>query len=314
MDRSLEWLRVLAPRGWLALGMLALAPAFVSGVSTTTSLAVSIGGVLLAYHAFRTVGEGIDRVVSAVIAWDHVRPVWEAPAARASEASLVAGEGEDRGSGARGEEDDSQSQPVPLLEARQVEYRYPGRAQPVLRSTGLDVRAGEWILLEGPSGGGKSTLAAVLAGLRDPQSGLVLFRGLDRASVGDAAWRRRVLLAPQFHQNHLVLGTLAFNLLLGRRWPPQPADLQEADAVCRSLGLGTVLDEMPGGLFQIVGETGWQLSQGQRSRVFVARALLQRPDVLILDESVDALDPETLSAVLACLRERAPTLMLIAHP
>jgi ATP-binding cassette subfamily B protein len=48
--------------------------------------------------------------------------------------------------------------------------------------------------------------------------------------------------------------------------------------------------------------------------VFVARALLQRPDVLILDESVDALDPETLSAVLACLRERAPTLMLIAHP
>lgn len=58
---------------------------------------------------------------------------------------------------------------------------------------------------------------------------------------------------------------------------------------------------MPGGIFQVVGETGWQLSHGERSRLFVARAVLQPPEVLILDESFAALNPETLRSTLECL-------------
>jgi ATP-binding cassette subfamily B protein len=71
---------------------------------------------------------------------------------------------------------------------------------------------------------------------------------------------------------------------------------------------------MPSGLFQMVGETGWQLSHGERSRLYIARALLQRADFVIFDESFAALDPENLGKALACVLKRAPTLMVIAHP
>jgi ABC-type bacteriocin/lantibiotic exporter with double-glycine peptidase domain len=71
---------------------------------------------------------------------------------------------------------------------------------------------------------------------------------------------------------------------------------------------------MPAGLDQIVGETGWQLSSGERSRVFLARALLQGADVVLLDESLAALDPETLQQCMECAMQRATTLLVIAHP
>jgi len=122
------------------------------------------------------------------------------------------------------------------------------------------------------------------------------------------------VLAPQFHEDHVLIGTFAFNALMGRGWPPRPADLEEAERVCRALDLGPLLDRMPAGLQQMVGETGWQLSHGEKSRLYLARALLQRADLLILDESFAALDPATLRLALRCALERATTLLVIAHP
>jgi ABC-type multidrug transport system fused ATPase/permease subunit len=120
-------------------------------------------------------------------------------------------------------------------------------------------------------------------------------------------------MAPQPHDNYLVSGTLAFNLLMGRRWPAQPADLAEAEKVCRELGLGDLLDRMPAGLQQVVGETGWQLSQGERTRVFLARAVLQQPELLILDESWGSLDPENVERAVRCVTQRAPAVIAVAH-
>jgi ABC-type multidrug transport system fused ATPase/permease subunit len=110
------------------------------------------------------------------------------------------------------------------------------------------------------------------------------------------------------------MGTFAFNLLLGRGWPPRLADLQEAEGVCRALDLGSLLDRMPAGMQQVVGETGWQLSHGEKSRLYIARAILQRGDVLLLDESFAALDPATLRRTLTFVVEKAPTVLVIAHP
>ena len=99
-----------------------------------------------------------------------------------------------------------------------------------------------------------------------------------------------------------------------RPWPPLAEDAQAAEEVCIELGLGDLLERMPGGLMQEVGESGWQLSHGERSRLYMARALLQGAELLVLDESFAALDPDSLEQALQCVWRRAPTLLVIAHP
>lgn len=300
MDREALRLRVLLPRAWFLAGILALGPAFVWGDPTSTALGIAIGGVLIAFRALGNLGEGLEQVIAAVIAWERIRLFWRAGSAVPRPAAPIEGPRPVSGQA--------------FLEARGVTFRYPGRNAPVLREASLSIGMGDRMILESPSGGGKSTLAALLAGLREAESGLLHCGGLDRPSLGDGAWRRRAVLVPQFHENHLLLGSLAFNLLLGRRWPPAPEDLAEAERLCRALDLGPLLERMPSGLQEMVGETGWQLSHGERSRVFLARALLEDPDLLIVDESLAALDPPTLRRVVECLLERARTLLLIAHP
>jgi ABC-type multidrug transport system fused ATPase/permease subunit len=121
-------------------------------------------------------------------------------------------------------------------------------------------------------------------------------------------------MAPQFQENYVFTETFGFNLLMGRRWPPLPQDLEEAEAICRELGLGEILDRMPSGFQQMLGESGWQLSHGERSRLYIARTLLQNADLIILDESFGALDPENLFRAMQSVLQRAPTLLVIAHP
>ena len=85
---------------------------------------------------------------------------------------------------------------------------------------------------------------------------------------------------------------LSFNLLTGKTWPPSPEDLKEAGQVCQELGLGPLLSRMRAGLSEMVGDSGWQMSQGEKSRVYLARAILQGAPLVILDESFAALDPK----------------------
>jgi len=246
---------------------------------------------------------GLWQVAGAIIAWKQIAPLFHAASAQyGTSAPLTAPRRPGLGD------------VHPVLEAHDIVFRYRESGEPVLKGCSLHVRSGDRLLLEGPSGGGKSTLASLLVGLRSPESGLLFLHGLDRPSIGAEAWRRAVVAAPQFHENHVFTETFAFNLLMGRRWPPEMEDLEEADTLCRELGLGPLLDRMPAGLLQMVGETGWQLSHGERSRLYLSRALLQKADVVVLDESFAALDPENLERCLHTVLERAPTLVVIAHP
>ena len=111
-----------------------------------------------------------------------------------------------------------------------------------------------------------------------------------------------------------MTATFAFNLLLGQAWPPPREDFDQAEALCHELGLGGLLKRMPAGLLQMVGESGWQLSHGEKSRLYIARALLQGGDLVMFDESFAALDPENLRLALQCVLARARTLLVIAHP
>jgi len=295
MDRAQVRVAALLPRGWLLLALLGMSPALV-GVTAPAILAMMVGGVLLAFRGFRRLTISVASLVGAEIAWTQIAGVFNA-AARAElkpYRRLAAAD-------------------APVLQADGIGFRHAGRSESVLDACSIAVAARDRIVLRGASGGGKSTFAAICAGLRVPSSGLILLHGLDRHTVGFDEWRRRIVLVPQFHENHVLLGTFGFNLLLGVQWPPRPGDLARAEQLCRDLGLGDLLDRMPGGLSQMVGETGWQLSHGERSRLFLARALLQQPDLLILDETFAQLDPVTVQRALDTVIQRQPTVLLIAH-
>jgi ATP-binding cassette subfamily B protein len=304
LDHAAAVLNAIVPRGWLLMGLLGLVVSFTTAQNSAARLAISLGGILLAYRSLHNVTVGLASLAEATLAWQQVDDLFHAaerPQVVGLPAFALAPVAERSDHGA-------------LVEAHDLSFRYGQRGEPVLQGCTVAIRHGERLLLEGPSGGGKSTFASLLIGMREPQSGLLLLGGLDRQTVGEQAWRRHVVSAPQFHENHVLTESFAFNLLMGRRWPPSSEDLQEAEMVCQELGLDELLQHMPAGLMQMVGETGWQLSHGERSRMFIARALLQGADLIILDESFAALDPETLRRCLECVLKRAPTLMVIAHP
>lgn len=321
LSESLDYrgvqLGAITTRGWIAVGLAGLGLPFISGAGTPVGLAVGLGGLLLAAQALAKLSAGAQSLVGFLIAWQQVGPLFNA-ASRPRELQpldFVSLQGAvappQQISPARPE---SGGNGQPLLLARDVTFRYRPLGRPAVQENSLQINAGDRVLLEGPSGGGKSTLAALLTGLRRPESGSLLLWGFDRQLLGSEEWRRHVVMAPQFQENHVFAETFAFNLLMGRRWPPQPEDLEEAEAICRELGLGEVLDRMPSGFQQMLGESGWQLSHGERSRLYIARTLLQKADLIILDESFAALDPENLYRSLRCVLDRAPTLLVIAHP
>jgi ATP-binding cassette subfamily B protein len=304
-DRAFVPLSAGVPRGWLVVGLLGLAPAFVTGAASPTGLAVGLGGVLLGFRALSAIAAGLASLLRAAVAAREIAPLF----AVAESESLPHSSTSFR----TDRETASTKAASVLVQARDIVFRHRAQGEPVLDGCSFTFHRGDRLLLEGPSGGGKSTLASLLVGLREPESGLLLLEGLDRASLGDT-WRRMSTSAPQFHENYVLTGTLAFNLLMGRRWPPEEGDLVAAAQLCSELGLGELLERMPLGLMQMVGETGWQLSHGERSRLYLARALLQRAELVVLDESFAALDPDTLDRCVRCALARAPTLLVIAHP
>jgi len=298
LDRSTARVSAALPRAYIIASFAALGPSFLSGGATLERLAVTVGLILFTGGALERFVFGSARGAAAWIAWRCVKPMFDAagePLAPDVAPNLAYGAAN-------------------TLHAQDLVYTHAGRAEPALKGCSLTVERGDRLLLEGESGSGKSTFASVLAGLRRPSRGFILAGGRDRQTLGDVNWRRSIAFAPQYHENHILAAPLAFNLLLARSYPYSSGDMRDARELCEELGLGPLVERMPGGLDQMVGETGWQLSQGERSRVFLARALLQDAELVLLDESLAALDPDNLRQCLECAIRRAKTLMVIAHP
>ena len=215
MDRTAAWLMALVPRGWLLLGLLGLAPAFLTGHDTPAALAVGLGGILLAYEAFKKLATGLWHLAGAALAWQQAAPLFHAAARPEPATAPTLAHAPGGVAGVAGT-------PSPVLEAHDLVFRYRDRGEPVLRGCSLRLCPGDRLLLEGPSGGGKSTLAALLTGLRQPESGLVLLGGLDRQTLGAEGWRRRVVAAPQFHDNHVFAGHVGLQPAHGPRLAAAP--------------------------------------------------------------------------------------------
>jgi thiol reductant ABC exporter CydD subunit len=197
------------------------------------------------------------------------------------------------------------ARPAPITVER-LTVVYPGRAGPALDRVSLNIGDGDYLAVAGPSGSGKSTLLAALLGLVPITEGRVQVAGSSLASIDIAAWRRLVAWVPQ--QPRLFHGTIADNVRFGA--PDAPDDQVHRALVAAAAGF---VDDLPEGIATLVGEGGARLSAGERSRIALARALLRRSPLLLLDEPTAHLDPITELAVLDSLdRLRGSTTIVLA--
>ena len=210
-------------------------------------------------------------------------------------------------------EDAAETAQVPALPVRDLavtglRFGY-GDAAPVIDGLDLFLGRGEKIALVGPSGVGKSTLIALLTGLRRLDRGTLSLGGKPRTAFSGADWRRAFAVAPQ--DVRLFTGTLRENLTLGAPEADDAAIL----AACRTAQLEPFLAALPDGLDTHIGEAGVTVSGGEARRIGIARALLKPAPILILDEPTEGLDPRMeaalLEAVFAGLDGRS--LILISH-
>ncbi|MGW6457157.1 ABC transporter ATP-binding protein [Streptomyces sp. NPDC055078] len=180
------------------------------------------------------------------------------------------------------------------LTAQDVTHTARGRT--VLAPTSLRVRPGDLIAVTGPTASGKTTLLRVLAGLVTPDGGSVRFGGVPLDEADPDRTHRLIGFVPQ--RPVTISGTLADNLRLGDGF-----DDEELRAACRVAALDDHLDSLPDGLGTEVGERGSTLSGGQLQRLALARAVLRRPAVLLLDDVTSAIDTATERTVIDRLRE-----------
>jgi ABC-type bacteriocin/lantibiotic exporter with double-glycine peptidase domain len=191
----------------------------------------------------------------------------------------------------------------------QVTFGYNPVEPPVLRSVSLSLQPAEWVAVLGPTGAGKTTLAALLLGLYRPWQGRVLIDGvpLDELDVRSVRRQLGVLL----QEDGVRDWSVADNIALGR--PGTGA--AEIEAAARLSTADEFIADLPAGYSTRIGDGGQQLSSGQRQRIALARAVLGSPPLLILDEPTSHLDPPTARRVLDNLETLAPrpTLILITH-
>ncbi|MEU4576373.1 ABC transporter ATP-binding protein [Nonomuraea sp. ATR24] len=189
-----------------------------------------------------------------------------------------------------------------------VEFRFPGADRPVLRDVWLDVRPGETVAIVGATGSGKTTLTALVPRLLDVTAGRVTIDGRDVREL--ALPELRSIVATAFEEPTLFSMSVRENLTLGRH----DATEEELAAAIRTAQAMFVYD-LPWGLDTRIGEQGLSLSGGQRQRLALARAVLSRPRILVLDDTLSALDVETEALVEEALREvlREATGIVVAH-
>jgi ATP-binding cassette, subfamily C, bacterial CydD len=206
----------------------------------------------------------------------------------------------------------SRSAPSPAVAAirlERVSFSYPARPGLVLDGLDLVLRPRETVALVGESGAGKSTVAALVLGLLQPTAGRVTAGGVDLAACDATGWRRHVAWVPQ--RPTLLRATIADNIRLGAP-AATGAEVRFAAALAGADGFVSAL---PAGYDTLVGDGGRPLSAGERRRIALARALVRRAPLLILDEPTADLDPASVQAVAAALARMASrtTVLLIAH-
>jgi ABC-type multidrug transport system fused ATPase/permease subunit len=195
------------------------------------------------------------------------------------------------------------------IELDDVGFTYRGAATPALQGVSMRIAPGETVAVVGPSGAGKSTLAKLLLRFHDPQRGSLTLDGTDLREIELASLRRNVSILLQ--EAPVLHGTVRENITYGA---PRASD-DEVLAAAEAVGARGVIEALPGGLDEELGERGRRLSGGQRQRIAMARALLDPAPVLVLDEPGTGLDEGSRESLLAPLGRlaRDRTAVVITH-
>ncbi len=185
-----------------------------------------------------------------------------------------------------------------------VSYSHEG-GRPILDSQSFEIPARGLTVIVGPSGAGKTTLLDLTVGLLQPDAGQIRIDGVALGEINLRDWRRQVGYVPQ--ESVMVDESVAYNLTLG-----ETISDDEIRAALRAADALEFVEAMPEGLRTRVGEGGSRLSGGQRQRLAIARALIHKPRLLILDEATSNLDPDAQSAVIETVSHLKGTLAILA--
>ena len=299
---------------------LARRDAFAAGVADGAGLLVTglaVTGVLVVSVAASAHGR-LDHVLIATLAllalaaFEAVTPL--AAAARELSATLAAGQrlleliGRERAAC-----DPTQPAPAPrwpfTVALDDVHARYPGRPRAVLNGVSLRLEPGERVGLVGPSGAGKTTIVNLLLRFLDPEAGRLTLAGRDVRDYRLEDIHRAIAVAGQ--DSHLFTASVRDNVRLAR----PDADDREIVRALRRARIWNWVRALPDGLDTCVGEQGRELSGGQRQRLVLARALLARAPILVLDEPTAHLDPRTAAELMRDVFSAAGdrTVLLITH-
>ncbi len=193
------------------------------------------------------------------------------------------------------------------IELRDVSFRYSPRERDIVKELSLEITPGEFVVILGPSGGGKSTLLKLVVGLFEPTKGELLIDGLTVEAIGPDVLRPQLGVVMQ--EDRLLAGTIAENIALF----DDRIDMDRVRECARAAMVDDEIMRFPMQFNSLVGDMGTSLSSGQKQRVLIARALYRRPRVLVMNEGTAHLDPARDGQIQAMLKEMTITRLVVAH-
>lgn len=193
------------------------------------------------------------------------------------------------------------------VEFREVSFRYPGHSSSVLQNVSFIAPAGKKLAILGATGSGKSSLVQLIPRLYDVDHGTILIDDVNIREMKLADLRKQIGFVPQ--ETVLFSGTIKENI----GWGKDDASLEEIIEAAEKAQIHHTIVQMPEQYETVLGQKGVNLSGGQKQRLSIARALVRKPKLLILDDSTSALDLKTEAALLEALEEDASTLLIITQ-